>query len=647
MPYKFDYPVNLPRYTSEEFELKRAEYVAKNGYEIHIPNFQDIVHYKWNPEPSRQDLDLYHNKDVNALGQARFDQIAGIMADKRERFQRILASPVPGWINNIGATMTFLDDINDAMGTLGVITRTAAHLAPAALARFLTGPAGWAFTAAEIAGMGMSLSRLPFKSKRIQHTLHDQVKDNPFSKKARLKRLDKLKRLSLSKGEIIEGLQSTDNVFGFGLCLGPIVGLIYDIAAGLVRHVQGKEVKIYGLPKPLVWFDQAWSRALQGAATMFMDNTPFEQHWQDRAIMVCNMASQVAQSVTQNTPIMDILPEPENLETRAPQVRHSTTADILREFGRDPTQPQGYPWNSKEWYKATGIWDDHQEEVTANVQKWYDRNRNDLAMYAAGQNAVQAGQNILALLAGKEDVETDFDGVSQALLKLMNEQYRFPAGIEEEQGLKWAHLISQYEKTGIPITTNLARQIARESCGFDFTTRIEGREQYELEARERERVKGIERLKEWYYKEYVEHTAQDDFVTVRSNHQALLDHVQFIDRYELWLNKYGYPEGHPTAIDKIWLNYHRHQLQNNFQMWGEAELHLNDFYRYRDMIDGHRPKYSPNFLLAYAAPPTISQFIAVIASIWIPTPFWADPLDALPQGADEDTLLQWALRIYG
>ncbi|GAI66677.1 unnamed protein product, partial [marine sediment metagenome] len=56
------------------------------------------------------------------------------------------------------------DDVNDSLGTLAVIARFAAHMLPKRLGKLLLGPAGWALTAAEIANLGMTVSRLPLRA---------------------------------------------------------------------------------------------------------------------------------------------------------------------------------------------------------------------------------------------------------------------------------------------------------------------------------------------------------------------------------------------------------------------------------------------------------------------------------------------------
>ena len=79
MAYEFNFPVKLPRWTKTEFDLKRQEYTAKHGYEIHVPGFSDIFHWKWTNEPDPDELSLYKKNDVNALGERRYEEIRDLM----------------------------------------------------------------------------------------------------------------------------------------------------------------------------------------------------------------------------------------------------------------------------------------------------------------------------------------------------------------------------------------------------------------------------------------------------------------------------------------------------------------------------------------------------------------------------------------
>ncbi|KKN27134.1 hypothetical protein LCGC14_0867520, partial [marine sediment metagenome] len=294
MPFKFQAPIKMPRFTREEFIKEKQKYVAKYGYKIHIPQFSDIFTWNVTPEPSPAELQLYRQKKVKELGEARYAAIKALMLKKRENYLRILASPTPQFIQNAASVLTTLDDVNDVLGTAAVVARIVARRLPAMAAKFLLGPAGWALVGADIAGLALKLYSLPFKARRLQHELNETLKGNPLSKKGKLRRLNKLKRLRISKGELIEALQTTDNMFGVGISLGGIMGLLTDIPAGIYHHIRGEKVTVTGLPKTLDFLDLPWTRLFKSVSQLFQGDTNLPDEELNKAIVATNLASRSA-----------------------------------------------------------------------------------------------------------------------------------------------------------------------------------------------------------------------------------------------------------------------------------------------------------------------------------------------------------------
>ncbi|GAH51092.1 unnamed protein product, partial [marine sediment metagenome] len=289
-----------------EFTRKKAEYNAKYGYTMHIPGLSDIVKFDTTSPPTDDEVAKYKAKDVDALGGIRYEEIKNHMAKKKESFLRMMDSPTPTWIGNIGTSMTFLDDVNDSMGTLAVLARLGAHMLPKAAGRFLLGPAGWALAIADICQIAMNVMRSPLTRVMRKSALSKATATNPFCKEARVQRAKKLKRIKLTKGEIIEGLQTTENVFGVGLCLGPIVGAFLEAFAGLVRVLQGKKVRVkWPLPK---WSDYEVQgmKGLEAAQQLNTGGQELSDEDHIKSYIVANMASQILYPVFQLSHPLDV-----------------------------------------------------------------------------------------------------------------------------------------------------------------------------------------------------------------------------------------------------------------------------------------------------------------------------------------------------
>ncbi|GAI72800.1 unnamed protein product, partial [marine sediment metagenome] len=170
---KFESPVQLPKFTDDEWEKKKADHVSKYGYTINVPAFNDIFHTSLTTPPSKPELDLYKDKKIDDLGKKRYDEIQKYQAKKRDHYLRMISSPAPGWAQNIGSALNFLDDANDALGTLAMVARFTARMVPRAIGKILMGPAGWALTAAEIVGFVGNLAYAPVTALQGKRAMHD------------------------------------------------------------------------------------------------------------------------------------------------------------------------------------------------------------------------------------------------------------------------------------------------------------------------------------------------------------------------------------------------------------------------------------------------------------------------------------------
>lgn len=101
---------------------------------------------------------------------------------------------------------------------------------------------------------------------------------NPFSRQAVAKRALRSAGKLPGMSNLLEVAQTTDQLFGVGVSLGGIVGLLNGLTFGLFEHSQGRAVEFRGAPEvargsianvsPFVSEDPALKRMLQQAATI-------------------------------------------------------------------------------------------------------------------------------------------------------------------------------------------------------------------------------------------------------------------------------------------------------------------------------------------------------------------------------------------
>ena len=465
---KFEFPVKFHRFTTEEFDRKKAEYVAKYGYTMNIPGFRDIVKLGIDKPPSEFELDRYKHKDVKAIGAERYEQIKEHMAMKKESFLRMMGSPTPTWINNIGTTMTLLDDINDAAGTLSCICRTAALMVPKSCAKAFMGPAGWALLSADIANLAMTIMHAPLSVVSAKNDLSKASTTNPFCKEARVKRSKRLKRLKPSKGEIIEGLQTTNQVFGVGLSLGPIVGAMIEAFTGPYRVLAGKKVRVNWPFPELILPEISALKALEACQILSAGDQEVSPEHRSKLYMVANMATQVLFPLFKQFHPMDRIDGIENIELTAPKPTDPSTKLIFEEEGLDYYKYTGFPFADRSHLAASELMDIGYDYNLDSFLKFAENNKHTHVGYIGAQCLNDFSQNALSLLEDEENVEVDYHPVEKACFKIMERGWVFPKDTPRQKLECFAANVMLYNAQGVEPDIDIIRKRIAKGCGIQF-----------------------------------------------------------------------------------------------------------------------------------------------------------------------------------
>lgn len=406
---KWELPVSLPRFTDEEYDRKREAYIAKEGYYVSVPRLRDIIHLGRPNEPDKAEFKKWRTGELRKTDPLRHGEITRILDDKRRKRNSFLASPVPTWGKNVASALTFLDDVNDSLGTAGVLCRFAARLAPRVLSRFLLGPVGWLFLAAELAGLILQLMRLPFTCLPIKRTFHGVAEMNPFSKQAKTRRARKLRRILPGKGELIEMAQTTDNIWGIGLCLGPIIGFAYDALAGTYRAAAGQEVTWLRDPPDLKKHERNTIWAMRNAqiAAAIKELMTEDEHL--AMMLALNGATQIIKPYIELWNPLDEVEGLQYAEIQAPIPRYPTTIFVLEEVGIGPGQAVGWPGLDKEYASIEELWDYNQAKAADAIMDFATRNRRSMLGSVGVQNAWEFGLNMQALIEGPGTVEYEYE----------------------------------------------------------------------------------------------------------------------------------------------------------------------------------------------------------------------------------------------
>jgi len=276
-------------------------------------------------------------------------------ARRRERAIRISRSPVPESVRAIGSIMTWVDDVQDALLTAAIIARLGSvfykPLIPVALGL------GAAAEAVNIFGLAGNLATAPLTGKfratsAMRSLLGTQV--------VRGLRTPGLQRAIPTVGEALQIAQTTDQLFGTGVSLGPVVGLLQDLVFGSVTGADftfqsGIEYK----DQDEVFLrvrDQAHAEAgrlhgplgsiVRGSkAASWVLATPDGLSFSDRtdALVLLSLVAELARGFLPKsrwTPL--VLPALDRDRAATGQLRPKTALAIYR-LGIDPYNAESYP----------------------------------------------------------------------------------------------------------------------------------------------------------------------------------------------------------------------------------------------------------------------------------------------------------------
>lgn len=468
---RYEFPVKRHRFSTEEFIEKKAKFNAKYGYQMYIPGFWDIVKIDLRNMPTEEETALYKAKKYDELGMARFMEISDIMQEKKDSFLRMMYSPNPTWVNNCGSTMTFLDDVNDSLGTLSMVTRLAASLLPKTAAKALMGPAGWALALADVVNVAMTIARAPITAVMAKSDLSKASTTNPFCKEAKVARAKRLKKIKPDKGQIIEGLQVTKNVFGIGLCLGPVVGAFIEAFTGPYRVLTGKKVDVIW---PIPDLSKPEIAAMKGVYGAYMLNTGGQElssldH--TKTYLVAEMATHVLYPLFQEYHPMDMIDGIENIILPAKQPTDPLTKLLFEQEGVDIAAPTGHLHLDKSDASVSELMDVHNPRIRKSFEEYANNEKHTFLGQLGMQSVNNSTENLLALIEGEDQVELDYVPNAKACFKIIHNDHVMADDTDLMDMKKFAQQIDWLDSRGDIPRWDEIRDTICPSLGIDLIPR--------------------------------------------------------------------------------------------------------------------------------------------------------------------------------
>lgn len=445
-------PFHRPELTTSEFEEKRAKHVAEHGYTITVPGLDDIIHLKREKPITPEEADAWKRQAYDEIPPERRQEIGEMKQKRKERYLSMLSSPSPPIVRNAGSILTTIDDAQDALTTLSVIGRLAIKFAPRMLGKAFLGPVGWIMTAADILNLVMAISRLGLQAKPGKRAGDVVTDNNPFSKKAQVRRAKRMARTLPNAGEAIEILQTTDNVFGVGLCLGPIVGFVQDAAFGAIKYMSGEEVHINSELQQFPHWTQTAQKNMKSFTHMIGSGFRMSDDDEFAMLAAAMLSQQECLTAQKDYNPLDHIADIQDTQIQAPIPSNPLTLEVIEEEGIPMSDIVGWPHDDNLWTPTTEIVNNYQSVGTSYVHDYMTRHNHDWYGHAGGSLLSMIAEHSIANLEGEEAIKYDYTAKSKwAHIMLDNGIYPDPNQPEEKLRMMES-LLEYYEREGIKPT---------------------------------------------------------------------------------------------------------------------------------------------------------------------------------------------------
>jgi len=380
-------------------------------------------------------------------------------ARRKIRIRRTMESPTPQVVRSIGAYSTMVDNAQDTLVTAAMLSRIAIKLFPK-FGRRIAPVYGIAATGADILNVMALFTLLPFIAKTLKRGHFSWSSLNPFSKEMRSRRAAKMMQWKPTWGDVIQALQVSDSVCGFGICLGPLIGWAEDFVAGEVRDAKGQKVTWSpGAQRMRKYVRIAAATLLHmpmlamGGETMTDDEHLAMLYATLGAIRVVSPTWAEEDSIAQE-------PDPTGYMVKAPQPQDPITIDVLQELGVDIEATSVWPATGKPWSSIDELTEIPRPAVMDNLRALILRNNKQERGILIGGLINQISSEALSLYAGEHNVEVKDCAETRVAHNLLLSENYLPYNVTQDQVRNLAAWIHNYDQAWneTPPTDEVLRQ---------------------------------------------------------------------------------------------------------------------------------------------------------------------------------------------
>jgi len=394
---------------------------------------------------------------------------------KKEKYLAMLADPSPRIARNAAGILTALDDVQDALSTIACIGMIGAAVIGGPIAAAILGPLGLILGASTLLNLVNPFSRIRKAGGGVgtgragKKRVEAQTNHNPFSKQAKVTLARRISKFRPSTGNVIEALQTTDQVFGVGISIGPIMGFIQGAISGVIRSALGQPVKVaVGAPGDTK-INSAASKALR--ATALLHGYQWHSDATDEAMTLyaSSLAMQALYASIEDFNPFDEIEDTGNYLVECPQPTDPLTLEILAEEGFDLETGATWPQNDQRWISMGTLQEQLAEQAALNVRHYAEENNHTLEAYNALTAVDDFALNFLAAVEGPEQIRVDFLRIEKIVSIILDNGWEYPMDITEAQVAKFEDWCYVHEYMDTQPSGKEIAYYAETFCGFSWT----------------------------------------------------------------------------------------------------------------------------------------------------------------------------------
>lgn len=373
------------------------------GDSINIPGFNDIIHLRPKAKITEEELTEHRarrkRREPSNLSERQLEEIDR----RRDRYIRMKQSHTPDLVKSISVVMTALDDVEDGLITAAVLGRIMVRILPRLMGRFVP-VIGWALLASDIINLFQIMGWLPFSPTSAKRTKEGLTNRNPWGRVAKLNRLKKIKRVVPTIGEALEVAQTTDQLFGVGVCLGSIVGMFVDAASGLVHNVVSH---LTSAQRALASAESLHVMRSSAVAFICQEDLTDEEH--TKIIMSQYIAQYRQKPFLNNTDWYSAAKEYTKIPIKPPRVRDPVTKYIFEDAGEDPEATRRWPLaGNPEEVTMAEFATKAFPKITDSLKGYTERMKNSYEGYIASDCLHESLYDALLIWEGHSTYNYDF-----------------------------------------------------------------------------------------------------------------------------------------------------------------------------------------------------------------------------------------------